>query len=290
MDFNLKQLARRARYGKLEGVRLEAGTLIVTPHVSDVPTAAKDLKAEISEMYPLIDVPDLLREVHEWTAFGDQFTHVRTGDAPQNIAAMLAGVLADGTNLGPKRMAGASKGSALTRSAGCAASTLAPKPTGSRRPAWPMLIRVARIQKSGATAPPPHPTGNSSAPATAAVRGDINLHYGSEPGMKFYSALSDQYGYFSILPISPTESEAVYVLDGLFDHDTVLDIEELFTDTGGASDQLFGLFPIVNRRFSPLAQSQGSEIPYIRKGRYLSGVGQAHRRADQYRSHPGALG
>jgi len=36
------------------------------------------------------------------------------------------------------------------------------------------------------------------------------------------SHLSDQYGYFSILPISPTESEAAYVLDGLFDQDTVL--------------------------------------------------------------------
>jgi TnpA family transposase len=36
-------------------------------------------------------------------------------------------------------------------------------------------------------------------------RSDINLHYGSEPGSKFYSHLSDQYGYFSILPISATE-------------------------------------------------------------------------------------
>lgn len=85
----------------------------------------------------------------------------------------------------------------------------------------------------------------------AAKRGDINLHYGSEPGTKFYSGLSDQYGYFSILPISPTESEAVYVLDGLFDHDTILEIEELFTDTGGASDQVFGLFPFVGKRFAP---------------------------------------
>lgn len=31
MDFNLKQPAWRARYGKLEGVRIENGTLIVTP-------------------------------------------------------------------------------------------------------------------------------------------------------------------------------------------------------------------------------------------------------------------
>ncbi|MFM2282449.1 MAG: hypothetical protein RLZZ444_4680, partial [Pseudomonadota bacterium] len=77
------------------------------------------------------------------------------------------------------------------------------------------------------------------------------LHYGSEPGTKFYSGLSDQYGYYSILPISPTESEAVYVLDGLFDHDTILEIEELFTDTGGASDHVFALFCLIGRRFSP---------------------------------------
>lgn len=32
LDFNLKRLAHRARSGKLEGVRLEAGNLIVTPN------------------------------------------------------------------------------------------------------------------------------------------------------------------------------------------------------------------------------------------------------------------
>lgn len=85
----------------------------------------------------------------------------------------------------------------------------------------------------------------------AGKRGDINLHYGSEPGSKFYSHLSDQYGYFSILPISATESEAPYVLDGLFDHETDLDIQEHFTDTGGASDYVFGLFALTGRRFAP---------------------------------------
>ena len=53
-------------------------------------------------MYPLVEVPDLLREVHEWTGFADQFTHVRTGDVPQNISAMLAGVLADGDQSRPE--------------------------------------------------------------------------------------------------------------------------------------------------------------------------------------------
>jgi hypothetical protein len=110
LDFNLKRLAHRARNGKLEGVCLDAGRLQVTPLASDVPAAAEELNLELNDMYPLVEVPDLLREVHEWTGFADQFTHVRTGDMPQNIPAMLAGTLADATNLGPKRMAGASKG------------------------------------------------------------------------------------------------------------------------------------------------------------------------------------
>ncbi len=252
MDFNLKRLAWRARYGKIEGVRLENATLIVTPRVSDVPAAAEALNVEISDMYPLVEVPDLLREVHEWTGFADQFTHVRTGDAPQNISAMLAGVLADGTNLGPKRMAGASKGISAHQ-IGWMRSFHARSET----------YRAAQASVTDAHTRHPHSqlwgdgtTASSDgqffrASDRAAKRSDINLHYGNEPGTKFYSGLSNQYGYFSILPISPTESEAVYVLDGLFDHDTILEIEELFTDTGGASDHVFALFALIGKRFAP---------------------------------------
>lgn len=252
MDFNLKRLAWRARYGKLEGVRMEKGALIVTPRASDIPAAAEALNAEITDMYPLVEVPDLLREVHEWTGFADQFTHVRTGDAPQNIAAMLAGVLADGTNLGPKRMAGASKGitahqigwmrSFHARSETYRAAQACVTDAHTRHP-------HAQIWGDGTTASSDGQFFRAS--DRAAGRSDINLHYGSEPGSKFYSGLSDQYGYYSILPISPTESEAVYVLDGLFDHDTILEIEELFTDTGGASDHVFALFCLVGKRFAP---------------------------------------
>ena len=63
--------------------------MIVTPTAGEVPAAAEELNAEISELYPLVEVPDLLREVHEWTGFADQFTHVRTGDAPRNVLTVL---------------------------------------------------------------------------------------------------------------------------------------------------------------------------------------------------------
>ncbi len=149
LDFNLKRLAHRARSGKLEGVRLEAGALIVAPTAGEVPAAAED----------------------------------------------------------------------------------------------------ARVWGNGTTSSSDGQFFRAS--DRAAKRGDVNLHYGSEPGSKFYSHLSDQYCYFSILPINPTESEAAYVLDGLFDQDTVLDIQERFTDTGGASDHIFGLFALIGKRFAP---------------------------------------
>ncbi|MFW8583970.1 Tn3 family transposase [Rhizobium beringeri] len=144
------------------------------------------------------------------------------------------------------------KASAPIRSAGCGVSTPGPE-----------TYRAAQASVTDAHTRHPHSqlwgdgtTASSDgqffrASDRAAKLGDINLHYGSEPGTKFYSGLSDQYGYFSILPISPTESEAVYVLDGLFDHDTILEIEELFTDTGGASDHVFALFALIGKRFAP---------------------------------------
>ncbi|QWK81239.1 Tn3 family transposase [Ochrobactrum sp. BTU1] len=252
LDFNLKRLAHRARNGKLEGVRLEDGKLIVTPLASDVPVEADELNEELTGMYPLVEVPDLLKEVNDWTSFAEHFTHVRTGEPPRSIPAMLAGTLADATNLGPKRMATASKG------------------ISAHQISWlrlfharPETYRAAQACVTDAHARHPHALlwGNGTTASSdgqffrasdrAAKRGDVNLHYGSEPGTKFYSHLSDQYGYFSILPISPTESEAAYVLDGLFDHETILNIEEHFTDTGGASDHVFALFALIGKRFAP---------------------------------------
>jgi len=62
-----------------------------------------------------------------------------------------------------------------------------------------------------------------------------------------------------MLPTSPTESEAPYVLDGLFAHDTILDIEKLFSDTGGRQRSRFALFTLIGKRFAP--RYVGPKIP-----------------------------
>ena len=37
----------------------------------------------------------------------------------------------------------------------------------------------------------------------------------------------------------------------MFDHESKLDIDEHYTDTGGSSDHVFGLFALLGRRFAP---------------------------------------
>ena len=48
-----------------------------------------------------------------------------------------------------------------------------------------------------------------------------------------------------------TEDEAVYVLDGLYGHESRIDIDEHYVDTGGASDHLFSLFTLGGKRLAP---------------------------------------
>ncbi len=252
VDFKLKQLAYRVRNGKLEDVKLVEGELIVSPLRSDVPAAADNLKWEINHLLPRIRITDLLAEVNSWTDFSSCFTHLRTREQVRSTPAILSAILADATNLGAKRMAEASAD------------------VSERQIVWSRLFhirsetyRAAQAAITDAQTLHSHArlwgTGTTSssdgqffrASDRASSRSDSNRHYGSEPGGKFYSHLSDQYGYYSILPISAGESEAPYVLDGLLDHETILEIDEHFVDTGGASDHVFGLFALIGKRFAP---------------------------------------
>jgi TnpA family transposase len=83
------------------------------------------------------------------------------------------------------------------------------------------------------------------------ARADYNAKYGSEPGVKFYTHVSDRYAPFHSKVIAANASEAAHVLDGLMHHESSLDIREHYTDTAGAIDHVFGLCQLLGFRFAP---------------------------------------
>jgi len=253
LDFKLKRLSHQARTGKLAGVRMEDGVLIISQQRTKVPKAKVDAaKWLILDRMPQIDITDLLAEVNTWTGFAQWFTHLRTGDTVRLTPALLAAILGDATNLGAKRMADASAG------------------LSERQITWARLFHIrpetykaalAAIINAHLAHPFAKLWGNGTTSSSdgqffraggrGAKRGDVNAHYNGDPGSKFYTWVSDQHGHFHILPMGATEDEAVYVLDGLYGHETRIEIDEHYVDTGGASDHVFSLFTLGGKRVAP---------------------------------------
>lgn len=83
------------------------------------------------------------------------------------------------------------------------------------------------------------------------VIANINAKYGRDPVALFYTHVSDRYAPFHAKAISSTVRDATYVLDGLLDHQTDIEIEEHYTDTSGYTDHLFALCHLLGFRFAP---------------------------------------
>jgi hypothetical protein len=101
----LKAIDASARDGLLPDVTINSGVLKIAPIEKSTPPEAEALAARLYAMLPRIRITDLLEEVAGWTLFPDCFTHLRTGETAADNRILMAGLLADGLNLGLTRMA-----------------------------------------------------------------------------------------------------------------------------------------------------------------------------------------
>jgi TnpA family transposase len=79
----------------------------------------------------------------------------------------------------------------------------------------------------------------------------VNLRYGNEPDVLFYTHISDQYTPSYTKVIAANARDATHVLDGLLYHESDLQIEEHYTDTAGFTDHVFALCHLLGFRFAP---------------------------------------
>jgi Tn3 transposase DDE domain len=100
----LNFVADRASRGDLDGVEIEDGKLYIAKTPPVVPNAARDLALRLNGMLPRARITEVLSDVN-----GEPATRPPIC-TPADMPALLAAVLADGTNLGLARMADASRG------------------------------------------------------------------------------------------------------------------------------------------------------------------------------------
>jgi hypothetical protein len=228
------------------------GRIKITPLDNAVPDEAEALMQQAYSLLPHLKITELLLEVDGWTGFSRHFKHLKSGAAAEDQHLLLTTILADAINLGLSKMAESCPGVTYakltwlqawhirdeTYSAGLAELVNAQ----FRQP-------FAAYWGDGTTSS--SDGQNFKAGGRGHAAGQVNLKYGQEPGVQFYTHISDQYAPFHTKVINATVRDATHVLDGLLHHESDLRIKEHYTDTAGFTDHLFALMHLLGFRFAP---------------------------------------
>ena len=243
---------RLADRSELPDASIVDGVLKVTPLTNLVPPEAEALMRQAYAILPRIKITDLLVEVDRWTGFTRHFTHLRTGEESQDRTLLLTAILADAINLGLTRMAEACPGTSLSRLCGVADWHIRDE---SYSKALAEIVNYhhhvpfAMHWGEGATSSSDGQRFRAGGRGEAAAQ--VNARYGNEPGVLFYTHISDQYAPFHTKLINAIVRDATHVLDGLLYHESELRIEEHYTDTNGFTEHVFALCHLLGFRFAP---------------------------------------
>jgi TnpA family transposase len=252
LDERLKAVDAQATAGRLPDVTVTNGVLKIAPIEKARLPEAEALAIRLSAMLPRIRITDLLAEVAGWTGFPNCFTHLRTGETAADSRILMAGLLADGLNLGLTRMAEACSIASLGQLAWTSDWHI-------REETYALALRrlVDQQQREPFAAHFGSGTSSSSdgqffqAAGFGRDAARLNAHYSQRSGFKVYSHLSDRYAPFYTKLIAATASEALHVLDALLYHQSEVATRRHHTDGGGDSDQVFALCSLLGFQFAP---------------------------------------
>ena len=244
----LARLGRAARNGTIPKGSIEDGTLRIDRLTADAPDGIDDLVLDLYRRLPPIRITDLLLEVDAALEFTDAFTHLRTGIPCGDRIGLLNVLLAEGLNLGLRKMAEASNTHdywQLSRLARWHVESAAIDQALANVVAAQGALPMARVWGMGTTAS----ADGQFYPAArqGEAMNTVNARYGNDPGIKAYTHVNDRFAPFASRTIPATVSEAPYLLDGLTMNEAGRRIEEQYADTGGF-DHLFGISAMLGYR------------------------------------------
>jgi hypothetical protein len=182
-----------AAAGDLPDAEIAGELLKVKLLTNSVPKEADQLEEDLYGIVPHPKITELLLEVDQWTDFTRHFTHLRD-EVVKDRSMLLTVILADAIKLGLTKMAEACPGSTFYKL--------------ERIRAWHVrdetyakaLAELVNFQHKepfasywGAGKTSSSDGQHYKVGGRGEHTGRVNLRYGTQPGVNFYTHLSDQY-------------------------------------------------------------------------------------------------
>jgi TnpA family transposase len=204
---------------------------------------------------PFIRIEQLLMEVDKLTGFSRHFIPVQKhGSRPKNFyKTLIAAIISQATNLGVVSMSASVEGVSVDMLRYVLNHYIREETINAASSAIVDLhhqMPLSSVHGKG--------TLSSSDGQRFKIRADSLLasyyprYYGYyEKAIGIYTHMSDQYSVFNTKVISCSPREALYVLDGLLENNTILKIREHTTDTHGYTEIIFALCYLLGYYFMP---------------------------------------
>ncbi|PEA06341.1 Tn3 family transposase, partial [Bacillus cereus] len=191
--------------------------------------------------------------VASWTGFEKQFLHASTLHPPkeEEKPAIIAAIMAMGTNIGLTKMAEATQGVTYRQMFTAQQWRLYEDSMNKAQATLVNFQHQLSLPSYWGDGTTSSSDGMRIQVGVSSLHADANPHYGTGKGATIYRFVSDQFSSFYTKVINTNARDAVHVIDGLLHHETDLQIEEHYTDTAGYTDQVFGLTNLLGFRFAP---------------------------------------
>jgi TnpA family transposase len=220
-----------------------------------LPPAVAILQKVIDSRLPSIRIEQLLMEVDQLTGFSRHFTPMQGHQSrpPHFYKTLMAALISQATNLGVVSMSASVKDITVDMLRHVLHDFV--REDTLTAASAEIVNRHHELPLSAV-----HGTGtlSSSDAQRFGIRASSLLasyylrYYGYyEKAIGIYTHISDQYSVFSTKVISCSPREALYVLDGLLENNTILKIREHITDTHGFTENIFALCHLLGFYFMP---------------------------------------
>ena len=215
----------------------------------------RNLRRAIEVHMPKVRIEELLLTVNSWCRFLPELKP-RGGYGPriENLSlAQMAALVAHGTNLGIAAMALATDEVAVDTLQHVTKRFLSEETLRSASATIVDYIHKLPLSSVWGEGTFSSSDGQRFPIRRSSLLGAFYPRYFGyyDRAISVYTHVSDEFSVFSTQAISCSEREALYVLEGLLENDTVLRHLEHTTDTHGYTEHLFGLCFLLSFSFMP---------------------------------------